>query len=107
MTSNKHSYISNLVPNKKTSAGLDSFRMMTEGPGFDQILRTNQVLKSSTNRTTKEIDLLQSTHCNEKLCEISIIAQNIKSLFECLNGVKETEKSNEMLQKVFLICKMN
>ena len=41
------------------------------------------------------------------LCEISIIDQNIKSLFECLNGVNETEKSNEMLQKVFLICKMN
>ena len=41
------------------------------------------------------------------LCEISIIAQNVKSLFECLNGVNETEKSNEMLQKVFLICKMN
>lgn len=71
MTSNKHSYIYNLVPNKKTSAGLDSFRMMTEGPGFDQILRTNQVLKSSTNRTTKEIDLLH---------QLTVMKSYVKSL---------------------------
>ena len=32
-------------------------------------------------------------------CEISNIDQKIKSLYECFNGVKETEKSNEVLQK--------
>ena len=30
--------------------------MMTEEPGFDQTLSTNQVLKLSTNRTTEEIE---------------------------------------------------
>ena len=40
-------------------------------------------------------------------CEISNIGQKIKSLCECLNGVKETEKSNEVLQKMLLFCKMN
>ena len=56
MKSNKNSQNYNLVPNKKISAGLYSFRMMTEEPGFDQILSTNQVLKLSTNRTTEEIE---------------------------------------------------
>ena len=32
-------------------------------------------------------------------CEISNIDQKVKSLYECFNGVKETEKSNEVLQK--------
>ena len=32
-------------------------------------------------------------------CEISNIDQKIKSLYECFNGVNETEKSNEVLQK--------
>ena len=32
-------------------------------------------------------------------CEISNIDQNIQSLYECLNDLKETEKSNEVLQK--------
>ena len=32
-------------------------------------------------------------------CEIYNIDQKIKSLYECFNGVKETEKSNEVLQK--------
>ena len=32
-------------------------------------------------------------------CEIFNIDQKIKSLYECFNGVKETETSNEVLQK--------
>ena len=32
-------------------------------------------------------------------CEISNIDQKIKSLYECFNDVKETEKSIEVLQK--------
>ena len=32
-------------------------------------------------------------------CEISNFNQNIKCLYECFNGVKETEKSIEILQK--------
>ena len=32
-------------------------------------------------------------------CEISNIDQKTKSLYECFNGVKEIEKSNEVLQK--------
>ena len=35
-------------------------------------------------------------------CEISNIDEKIKSLYECLNGVKETEKSSKMLQKMLL-----
>ena len=40
-------------------------------------------------------------------CEISNIDQEIKSLYGCLNGVKETKESNEVLQKMLLFCKMN
>ena len=43
-------------------------------------------------------------------CEISNIDQKIKSLYECFNGKeteKETEKSNEVLQKMLLFCKIN
>ena len=40
-------------------------------------------------------------------CEIYDIDQKIKSLYECFNGVRETEKSNEVLQKMLLFCKMN
>ena len=38
---------------------------------------------------------------NEKYikCGISDIDKKIKSLHECLHGLKETEKSNEVLQK--------
>ena len=39
--------------------------------------------------------------------EISNIDQKIKSLYEYFNGVKETEKSNEVLQKMLLFCKIN
>ena len=39
-------------------------------------------------------------------CEISNIDQKIKYLYECVNSVKETEKSNEVLQKMLLFCKM-
>ena len=39
--------------------------------------------------------------------EISNIDKKIKSLYECFNSVKETEKSNEMLQTMLPFCKMN
>ena len=32
-------------------------------------------------------------------CETSNIDERIKSLYECLNSMKETEKSNKILQK--------
>ena len=40
-------------------------------------------------------------------CEIPKIDQKSNSLFESFNGVKETEKSNNLLQKILLFCKMN
>ena len=39
-------------------------------------------------------------------CEISNIDEKIKSLYERLNDVKETEKSNEMVKEMLLFCKM-
>ena len=32
--------------------------------------------------------------------------KKIKSLYECFNDVKETEKPNKVLQKILLFCKM-
>ena len=56
------------------------------------------------------MEKIESQHIAMKSCikcEISNIDQKIKSLYECFNGVKETEKSNEVLQKMLLFCKMN
>ena len=39
--------------------------------------------------------------------EISNTDQKIKPLYECFNSVRETEKSNEVLKKMLLFCKMN
>ena len=184
----------NLVSNKKTSAGLDSFRMLTEEPVDDQIyfsildrdkksseqlsddsqgipdscqinvvppintsildISTEFVTENLCGSKTKENNLIASfktetprfsknstiasipTDCDtpqlanivvklstnqdmEKIeaqliamksyikYEVSNINQKIKSLYECFNGVKETEKSNEVLQKMLLFCKMN
>ena len=40
-------------------------------------------------------------------CEMSNFDQKMKSLYEFFNGVKETENSNEILQKMLLFCKTN
>ena len=39
-------------------------------------------------------------------CEISNIDEKIKSLYECFNDVKETEKSNKMIKEMLRFCKM-
>ena len=38
---------------------------------------------------------------------MSNIDLNNISLYECLNDVKEIEKSNEMIEKGYFYCKMN
>ena len=184
----------NLNSNKKTSAGLDSFRVLTEEPVDEQIYFSisdmdknsseqltddsqcipdscqinavppinTSILDISTEFTTKNLCGSKSeeknlipplntdtpqfsenstirsipTDCNtpqlgnivDKLstnqdmekteaqliamksyikCEICNIDQKIKCLYGCLNSVKETEESNEALQKMLLFCKMN
>ena len=61
----------------------------------------NIVDKSSTNQTTEKIEGQLTAVKSYMKCEISNIDQKIKSLYEWLNGMKETEKSNEMLQENF------
>ena len=58
--------------------------------------------KSSANQTTERTEAQLTTVKSNIKYEISNIAQKMKSLFEYLNGVKETEKSNKMLQKMLL-----
>ena len=126
----------NLVSNKKTSAGLDSFRMLTEEPVDDQIYfsildrdkksseqlsddsqgipdscQINVVPPINTSILDISTEFVTENQDMEKIeaqliaiksyikCEISNIDQKIKSLYECFNGVKETETSNEVLQK--------
>ena len=126
----------NLVSNKKTSAGFDSFRVLREEPVNDQIYFSilERDKNSSKQLTDDSQDTPDSSQINvvppintsildistefvsenqdmEKIeaqliaiksyikCEISNIDQKIKSLYECFNGVKETETSNEVLQK--------
>ena len=55
--------------------------------------------KLSTNQDTKKIEAQLIAMKSYIKCEISNIDQKIKSLYECFNGVKETEKSNDVLQK--------
>ena len=62
----------------------------------------NIVDKSSANQTTERTEAQLTTVKSNIKYEISNIAQKMKSLFEYLNGVKETEKSNKMLQKMLL-----
>ena len=50
--------------------------------------------KSSTNQTTEKREAQLIAMKSYIKCEISNIDQKIKSLHECVNGVKETEKSN-------------
>ena len=59
----------------------------------------NIVDKSSTNQDMEKIEAQPIAMKSYIKCEISNIDQKIKSLYECFNGVKETEKSNEVLQK--------
>ena len=58
--------------------------------------------RSSANQTTERIEAQLTTIKSYIKYEISDIAQKMKSLFEYLNGVKETEKSNKMLLKMLL-----
>ena len=67
----------------------------------------NMVEQLSTNQDMEKIEAQLIAMKSYIKCEISNIGQKIKSLCECLNGVKETEKSNEVLQKMLLFCKMN
>ena len=55
--------------------------------------------QSSTNQATEKIDAELITMKSYTKFEISNIDQKIKSLYECFNGVKHPEKSNEMRQK--------
>ena len=59
----------------------------------------NIVDKLSTNQDMEKIkaQLIAMKSCIK--CEISSIDQKMKSLYECFNGVKETGKPNEALQK--------
>ena len=59
----------------------------------------NIVDKLSTNQDMEKIkaQLIAMKSCIK--CEISSIDQKMKSLYECFNGVKETGKPNEELQK--------
>ena len=60
-------------------------------PNIVDISRTNQAMEK------KEAQLIAMKSYIK--CEISNIDQKIKSSYECFNGVKETEKSSEMIQK--------
>ena len=55
--------------------------------------------KLSTNQDMEKIEAQLITTKSYIKCEISNIDQNIQSLYECLNDLKETEKPNEVLQK--------
>ena len=61
--------------------------------------------KSSTNQATENIraQLLAIKSCIK--CEISNVDQKLNLYMRF--SVKETEKSNVILQKMLLLCKMN
>ena len=59
----------------------------------------NIVDKLSTNQDMEKIKAQLIAMASYIKCEISNIDQKIKYLYERVNGVKETEKSNEVLQK--------
>ena len=54
---------------------------------------------SSSNQVTKKIEAKRIGMKNSIKCGTSIIDQKVKYLYERFNGIKETEKSNEMLLK--------
>ena len=56
----------------------------------------NIVDKLSTNQDMEKIKAQLIAMKSYIKCEISNIDQKIKSLYECFNRVKETEKSNEV-----------
>ena len=53
--------------------------------------------KLSTNQDTEKIEAQLIAKKSYIKCDISNIDKKIKPLYECFNGVKETEKSNEVL----------
>ena len=55
--------------------------------------------KLSTNQDMEKIEAQLIAMESDIKCEISNIDQKNKSLYECFNDVKETEKSIEVLQK--------
>ena len=59
----------------------------------------NIVGKLSTNQGMEKIEAQLTAMKSYIKCEISNIDQKIKSLCDCFNGVKETEKSNEVIKK--------
>ena len=59
----------------------------------------NIVDKLSTNQDMEKIEAQLIAMKSYIKCEISNIDQKIKSLCDCFNGVKETEKSNEVIKK--------
>ena len=59
----------------------------------------NIVDKLSTNQDMEKIKAQLIAMKSYIKCEISSIDQKMKSFYECFNGVKETRKPNEALQK--------
>ena len=59
----------------------------------------NSVGKLSTNQDMENIEVQLIAMKSYIKYEISNINKKIKSLYECFNGVKETEKLNKVLQK--------
>ena len=57
--------------------------------------------KSGDNQTSEKIEVQLTVMKRYTKCEIFNFDQNIKSLYECFNGLRETEKSIEILQKNF------
>ena len=57
--------------------------------------------KSGDNQTSEKIEVQLTVMKRYTKCEIFNFDQNIKSLYECFNGLRETEKSIEILQKHF------
>ena len=99
----------NLIPPLKT----DTFQFSenSTNPSIPTDCNTSQLAnildKLSTNQDMEKIEAQLIAMKSYIKCEISNIDQKVKSLCECFNGVKETEKSNEVLQKMLLFCKMN
>ena len=57
--------------------------------------------KSSTNQAMMILEAQPIAMKSYIKCD-----KKTKSLYECFNDVKETEKPNEVLQKILLFCKM-
>ena len=77
-------------------------------PSIPTNFNTPQLPKySGTNQATKKIEEQRIAIKNYIKCEISNVDQKVKFLYECFNGIKETEKSNEMILKNFTFCKIS